>query len=535
MPLVQMILALSGGLALFIYGMQIMADGLQKAAGDRMRRILEVLTGTPVLGVLVGTFVTALIQSSSATTVMVVGFVNAGLMSLKQAVSVIMGANIGTTVTAQIVAFKISQFILPIIAVGWAINFLSKNRATKYLGQVLFGFGVLMLGMDTMSTAMKPLSHNESFISAMQNFQNHPLLALGVGVVFTALIQSSSAAIGVLIALASQGLVTLEAALPILLGSNIGTCITAVLASFGANLAGKRAAIAHVMFNVLGSVIFLTILEQYEFVVRLFGGTIERQIANAHTLFNMINTCLFLPFVNQFVNLVVKIVPGREEVLVRGPLYLDDRMLKTPAIALSLATKEIVRMANLAHQMVLEAMEAFLRRDEHKVQWVYEQEEIIDQLAEQITTYLVQISQTEMTPALSKKHTSLLHSVTDIERIGDHAENIAEMAMVRIQENLPFSDQALEEISSMSSLVSETYLQAIHSLQHDNVDEAKKTLELEKQIDILEKELRRNHIHRLNTGKCFPGSGVIYLDIMSNLERIGDHSNNISSAVLGEH
>ncbi|HHY60963.1 MAG TPA: Na/Pi cotransporter family protein, partial [Clostridia bacterium] len=258
-------------------------------------------------------------------------------------------------------------------------------------------------------------------------------------------------------------------------------------------------------------------------------------IANAHTLFNMINTCLFLPFVNQFVNLVVKIVPGREEVLVRGPLYLDDRMLKTPAIALSLATKEIVRMANLAHQMVLEAMEAFLRRDEHKVQWVYEQEEIIDQLAEQITTYLVQISQTEMTPALSKKHTSLLHSVTDIERIGDHAENIAEMAMVRIQENLPFSDQALEEISSMSSLVSETYLQAIHSLQHDNVDEAKKTLELEKQIDILEKELRRNHIHRLNTGKCFPGSGVIYLDIMSNLERIGDHSNNISSAVLGEH
>lgn len=533
--MLQMILALSGGLALFLYGMQGMANGLQKAAGDRMRRILEVLTGTPVLGVLVGAFVTALIQSSSATTVMVVGFVNAGLMSLSQAVGVIMGANIGTTVTAQIVAFKISQFILPIIALGWAINFFGKSKSTKYLGQVLFGFGVLMLGMDTMSKAMAPLSQNEGFISAMHSFQDHPLLALVVGAVLTALIQSSSAVIGILIALASQGLVSLEAALPVLLGCNVGTCITAVLASFGANLAAKRAALAHVLFNVIGSIIFLVLLNQYSNVVRLFPGTIERQIANAHTLFNVINTVIFLPFVSRFVGLVVKIVPGKEEILVRGPLYLDDRMVKTPAIALSLATKEIVRMANLAHQMVLEAMEAFLRRDEHKAQWVYEQETIIDQLAEQITTYLVQISQTEMTPALSKKHNSLLHSVTDIERIGDHAENIAEMAMVRIEENLPFSDQALEEISSMSALVSETYLQAIHSLQHDSVDEAKKTLDLEKQIDLLEKELRRNHISRLNTGKCFPGSGVIYLDIMSNLERIGDHSNNISSAVLGEH
>lgn len=533
--MLQMLLALSGGLALFLYGMQCMADGLQKAAGDRMRRILEILTSVPILGVLVGAFVTALIQSSSATTVMVVGFVNAGLMNLTQAVGVIMGANIGTTVTAQIVAFKISEFILPIIAVGWAVNFFGKSKAVKYAGQVLFGFGILMLGMETMSDAMAPLSHNQTFINAMQSFQDHPLLALGVGLVFAALIQSSSAAIGVLIALSSQGLVTLEAALPILLGSNIGTCITTVLASLGANLAARRAALAHVLFNVVGSVIFLVILDQCAHLVRLFPGAIERQIANAHTLFNVVNTIIFLPFVNQFVSLVVKIAPGKEEVLVRGSVYLDDRMLKTPAIALSLATKEVVRMANLAHQMVMEAMEAFLRQDENKVQWVYEQEDLIDELAEQVTIYLVQISQTEMTPALSKKYTGLLHSITDIERIGDHAENIAEMAKVRIDENLPFSDNALEEISSLSALVSETYLQAIHSLQHDSVEEAKKTLALEKQIDALEKELRRNHISRLNTGKCFPGSGVVYLDIMSNLERIGDHSNNISIAVLGEH
>lgn len=533
--MLQMILALSGGLALFLYGMQAMADGLQKAAGDRMRRILEVLTGVPLLGVLVGAFVTALIQSSSATTVMVVGFVNAGLMNLTQAVGVIMGANIGTTVTAQIVAFKISQFILPIIAVGWALNFFGKSKVIKYFGQVLLGFGILMLGMETMSNAMKPLTQNQSFVSFMHSFQEHPILALGVGVIATVLIQSSSAVIGILIALSSQGLVTLEAALPILLGSNIGTCVTAVLASLGANLAAKRAALAHVLFNVIGSVIFLIILDQYAYVVRMFPGTIERQIANAHTLFNVINTIIFLPFVSQFVNLVLRIAPGKEEVLVRGSIYLDDRMLKTPAIALSLATKEIVRMANLAHQMVIEAMEAFLRQDQNKVQWVYEREDLIDELAEQVTTYLVQISQTEMTPALSKKYTGLLHSITDIERIGDHAENIAEMAQVRIEENLPFSDDALEEISALSALVSETYLQAINSLQHDSVEEANKTLALEKQIDALEKELRRNHISRLNTGKCFPGSGVVYLDIMSNLERIGDHSNNISIAVLGEH
>ncbi|NLC77205.1 MAG: Na/Pi cotransporter family protein [Clostridia bacterium] len=530
-----MFLTLFGGLALFLYGMQAMADGLQKAAGDRMRRILEVLTGIPLIGVVVGAFVTAIIQSSSATTVMVVGFVNAGLMTLKQAVGVIMGANIGTTITAQIIAFKITQFIFPLIALGFGINFLGKSRATKYLGQVLLGFGILFLGMDTMSQAMRPLSENQTFIAMMQDFGHRPLLGLLVGLGATAILQSSSATTGIMIALASANLLSIEAALPMLLGTNIGTCITAVLASIGTSLTAKRAALAHVLFNVIGSVIFLLFLEQFRLAVDLLPGDMARQIANAHTLFNVANTLLFLPLINLFVSFVIKLAPGKEEIIIKGPVYLDERMLGTPAIALSLATKELVRMANLAHQMVVEAMEAFLQKDERKVEWVYEHEDLVDELADQITAYLAKLSQGEMNPVLSKKHTGLLHSVTDIERIGDHAENIAEMALARIQENLPFSDLALEEINALSSLVRETYLQAINCLQHDSVEEAKKTLALEKRIDTLEKELRRNHISRLNTGKCFPGSGVVYLDIVSNLERIGDHSNNIGQIILGEH
>lgn len=533
--MLEMILTLIGGLALFLYGMQNMSDGLRKAAGDKMRRILEALTTKTILGVLVGTFVTALIQSSSATTVMVIGFVNAGLMTLKQAIGVIMGANIGTTVTAQIIAFNISQFVLPIIAIGVGINFFGKGKASKYFGQILLGFGILMLGMGIMSDSMRPLAENRGFLELMKNLGHQPLLGLAIGIVFTAIMQSSSATIGILIALSTSGLLSIESALPILLGTNIGTCVTAVLASIGTSLTAKRAAAAHVFFNIIGSLVFLLFLNPFADLVKLLSNDTARQIANVHTLFNIINTVLFLPLVNQFASLITKIVPGQEEIVVQGPIYLDQRMLGTPAIGLSLASKEIVRMANIAYQMVMDAMESFVNKDEAKVQSVYEQENLVDELADQITTYLAKLAQTEMTPALSKKHTGLLHSVTDIERIGDHAENIAEMAIVRIQENLPFSEQALEELAGFNFLVEKTYMQAISALQHDSQDEARETQRLEKRIDVLEKELRRSHISRLNTGKCFPGSGVVFLDIISNLERVGDHANNIAVSVLGEH
>lgn len=532
----ELLFGLVGGLALFLFGMQLMGDGLQKAAGDRMRRILEVLTGVPVVGVLVGTLVTSIIQSSSATTVMVVGFVNAGLMTLKQAIGVIMGANIGTTVTAQLIAFKISHFIFPIIAVGFGLYFLGRRKSTKYIGQVILGFGILMLGMDSMSDAMKPLRAYQGFHDFMTTFGHIPLLGVAIGILVTVLVQSSSASIGILIALASEGLIPLDSAIPILLGTNIGTCITAVLASIGTNLTARRAALAHVMFNVFGTLFALVLLPFFMKMVLAISpeADIARQIANAHTSFNVFNTLVFLPAINLFTEFIKRLSPGREEVVTKGPIYLDERMLTTPGIALSLATKEIIRMANMAEQNVQDAMNGFFQSDEKKLHQVFEREQVIDELESAITTYLAKLSQYEMSPPLSRRHTGLLHAVNDIERVGDHAENIAQMAAGRIEDNLPFSEQAIEELTQMHELVQNTFQRSIQALQQDNPEMAHQVGHHERRIDSIERELRKSHIGRLNAGRCFPASGVVFLDIISNLERVGDHSYNIAQVVLGE-
>lgn len=341
------ILPLLGGLALFLYGMRIMGEGLQKVAGDRMRKFLEVVTGFPVIGVLVGAIVTSIIQSSSATTVMVVGFVNAGLMTLRQAISVIMGANIGTTVTAQLIAFKLTDYVMPIIALGFAMYFFSKRRQFKYIGFFILGFGILFLGLNTMADAMAPLREYKGFTDFIILFGDYPLLGVFLGIIMTMLIQSSSATIGILMAMATQGLVPLGTAIPVLLGDNIGTCITAVLASIGAGLSARRAAMAHVCFNSAGTIIFLIFLPFFkEFVLMISPpADIARQIANAHTSFNVLNTLIFLPMIGLLERLVVNIVAGEEVEIKRGPMYLDERFLNSPSIALSLATKEIIRMA----------------------------------------------------------------------------------------------------------------------------------------------------------------------------------------------
>ncbi len=532
----QLIIGLLGGLALFLFGMQMMGDGLQKAAGDRMRRILEALTSIPLVGVLVGSLVTALIQSSSATTVMVVGFVNAGLMTLKQAIGVIMGANIGTTITAQLIAFKLSNWIFPIITLGFALHFLGKRKGTKYLGQVLLGFGILLLGLGTMTQSMAPLKDYQGFRDFLISFGHNPLLGVSMGIVMTVMVQSSSASMGILIAMATQGLLPFESAFPVLLGTNIGTCITALLASIGTCITAKRAAFAHVLFNVFGTIIFLLAMKPFiQFVLGVTAeGDIVRQIANAHTLFNVINTILFLPIINIFHNLLIRMVPGEETVAVKCPVYyLDERMLPTPGIALSLATKELARMAEMARQNVDDAMAVF-HGDDKKLAAIGEREELIDQLEEEITAYLAKLSQKELPPSLSRRHTGLLHAVNDIERVGDHAENMAQLAMTKLEENLPFSETALEELNTMYQLVRETFTKAVHALEADSKELASCIAGSERNIDTMERDLRRSHISRLNAGKCFPGSGVVFLDMISNLERVGDHSYNIAQVVLDE-
>lgn len=532
----QMFFGLVGGLAIFLYAMMSLSDGLQKTAGDKMRKLLEVLTGVPVVGAIMGAFVTAVIQSSSATTVMVISFINAGLMTFKQGFSVIIGANVGTTITAQLISFKLTDYIFPIIFIGFLIDLLSKKKNLKYIGQGVFSFGLLLLGLMIMQDAMAPLKDYPQFVGAIKNLSTYPALGVLVGIVTTALIQSSSATIAILIALASQGLISIEVAIPILLGDNIGTCMTAVIASIGATTSAKRAATAHIVFNVTGTIIVLILLPIFTKLIMYVSppDEVARQIANAHTSFNILNALIFLPLINVFVKLVMKIFPGSEEVVPTGFAYLDKRMLQTPGLALTLATKELVRMANLAKINVSLSMEGFFKEDETILEQVIKNEKAIDGLEKEITNYLARISQVGMTSAISNRHTGLLHAINDIERVGDHAENISQLARIKIDERLPFSEFAIEELANMTKLSLETFTTAIQALEEDNIMFADKAIQLEHQVDNMERNLRKSHIGRLNSGSCHASSGVVFLDVISNLERISDHSQNIAQVVLGE-
>jgi len=529
----QIAFGLLGGLGLFIYGMQRMAEGLQKAAGERLRHILELFTSHPVIAALTGMLVTVLVQSSSSTTVMIVGFVNAGLMTLQQALGTIMGANIGTTVTAQMVAFNLQDVALPAIGVGFLVSFFARRRFYRYLGQGLLGFGLLFLGMSIMSQTLVPLRTYEPFVQALINMGKNPLLGVLVGALFTMIIQSSSATTGLVIVLTRQGLITLDAGLGLILGANIGTSITAVLASIGANVTARRAAVAHVLFNVIGVLVFLPFLRPFTSFVRITSTVPARQIANAHTLFNVINTCLFLPFLTPYAALLARIVPGEEVVLERKPKYLDWRMLGSPAALLS-ATKEVVRMGELAREMIQEAVQAFVTEDRELMQIVSQKEEIIDELEREITTFLARAAREgNLTAEQSRRLTRLMHMINDMERIGDHAENIIDLARLKMEDGLVFSEEALGEIQEMHQRVDDIYGRAIECIRTDDAKLAIQLVGEDEIIDEMERKYRAAHIGRLNEGTCLPPSGVVYLDILSNLERVADHANNLAEAVAG--
>lgn len=535
----EIVFGLIGGLGLFLYGMKIMGDGLEKAAGEKLKKLIEVLTNNRIMGVLVGTAVTGIIQSSSATTVMVIGFVNAGIMKLTQAVGVIMGANIGTTVTAQIISFKLSDYAPITVGIGVIIWLFSKNKRIKNLAEIFIGFGILFIGMETMSHAMEPLREYEAFKTMLLSFGGgtfiDTLCGVLAGFALTAIIQSSSASIGILIALASQGLLSIEAALPILFGDNIGTCVTALLSSIGANKTAKRAAFIHLLFNIIGTILFMFIL-QYPvlyFVKNLTPGNITRQIANMHTLFNITNTLIQLPFASVLVYIAKKIIPETEEEgEMMGVRYLDDRILETPSIALGQTVKEVLHMARLTQDSYKKSMEAFIKKDEKLANEVFKLENVINMLEKEIATYLVKLSNTPLSATQHERVDGLFNTINDIERVGDHAENLAELAIYRIENKLNFSQEALEELQFMHDKVARSYDDAILALQTEDMDRAKKVVEREGEIDHIEKTLRTSHIHRLNKQMCMPGSGVIFLDMISNLERIGDHAAKIAFTVL---
>lgn len=525
-------LTMFGGLGLFVYGMKLMGEGLERTAGDRLKSLLELLTRNRIMGVLVGTLVTAIIQSSSATTVMVVGFVNAGIMDLSQAIGVIMGANIGTTMTAQLIAFKLTNLALPAIGVGTGIVIFGRNKTQRFFGQVILGFGLLFFGMQTMEVALKPLAEMPRFVSFMANFSKTPLLGVLAGFLTTGLVQSSSATIGILQALASQGIINISIALPILFGDNIGTCVTALLSSIGTNITARRAAVFHLAFNVVGSLIFILILPLVQMAVTLTSTDPVRQIANAHTIFNITNTLVQLPFTFLLAKLVTYLIPGEPEIIERGLKYIDDRLLETPSIAFTQVKKEIARMGNMALETFRDSINTFLYYDEQKDKIVKDKETVINDLARETTRYLAMLSRTSLPEAEYDSITDLINTVNDMERVGDHAMNILELAEFREEHRLPFSNEAIQELVEMASKVKETFDLAVYTFLHWDKSTAQKIIENEEEIDSMEKKLRINHIKRLNEGSCNPSSGVIFLDLLTNLERIGDHSFNIASYVL---
>lgn len=527
------LIQVAGGLGLFLFGMKLMGEGLENAAGDKLKSILEKVTKNPISAVLVGAFVTMVIQSSSATTVMVVGFVNAGLMNIAQAAGVIMGANIGTTITAQLVAFKLDEIAPLFVIVGVVLLMSAKQKKRKDIADIVLGFGILFMGMGIMSSALKPLADSPMFSELIMAIGENWVLGIFTGLALTAILQSSSATTGILIALASTGSITINIVLPILFGCNIGTCVTALIASIGANKTAHKAAAIHLMFNILGTLIFIPFLKPLGHIVQeMSPGDVQRQIANAHTIFNVTATIILVPLSKYMIMIVNKLIKGEDEVELRGPKYLDERLLETPVIAAGQVQKETLRMANKAKENLELSMKAFRENNESLVKKVYDNEKLINILEEEITAYLVKLSKCDLSAKESNLVASTFHIVTDIERIGDHVENIADLTLEKVGRKLKYSEDALNEIDYIYNQTIKALDITIDSYANENIEEAGTIYEIERKIDASQKEFRENHIKRLSQGSCNAYDGAIFMDLLSNFERIGDHATNIAESVM---
>ena len=525
---------LIGGLGLFLFGMKMMASGMQKAAGDRLRKILEVLTSNPYIATFTGIIITVLVQSSSTTNVMVVGFTNSGLMTLSQALGVMLGANIGTTVTAQIISLNISVLIYPAIGIGALLSLFSTKRFQKSIGQGILGFGLLFLGLGTMSEAMYPLRDFPPFLLLLSSFGRIPPLGVLAGALFTALIQSSSATAGVVIALTLQGIIDTPSAIAIVLGANIGTSITAALASIGTNLTARRAVVGIVCVKITGVFLALILFRPFVNLVALTGTTVTRQVANAHTLFNVLNVLLVYPFMASLLRLTTKLLPGKEQPVETGTQYLNKRLLKTSPVAISAARQELLRMARIAREMLRDAVHIVLHHDRSLIGSTMQKESLIDSLEKDITVFLSEIAQNSLSKDQSKTVASLLHASSDLERIGDHAENIVQLAEVKMEENLVFSPTATQELQNFYRLVDQMLEESIIAFEKEDTSLAHQVIHMDHEVDALERSLRKNHIFRLNQKQCVPQSGVIFLDLISNLERVADHATNLAEVVTGD-
>ena len=554
----NILFGLMGGLGLFLFGMKVMSDGLQKFAGDRMRKILAALTNNRLVGTLVGIGVTAIIQSSSATTVMVVGFVNAGLMSLMQAIGVVLGANIGTTITAQLIAFNIGQYALPVIGIGAGMKLFSKPKKQIYLGEIILGFGILFFGLAIMKLAFNPLKTSDEFRDLFLLVGDYKLLGVLIGALLTVIVQSSSATIGITLALATSGLISFETSVAFILGENIGTTITANLAAIGANLAAKRTAFAHFLFNFLGTLIVLLIFPVFikfisaitpgdaDFIVQTqsqadsLAATIgdkpymARHIANSHTMFNIVNVVIFLPMVGLLARISTLVLRGKDKKENLQVKFIDNRVLNTPPIAIGQARRETKRMAEITLEM-LEKTNQFLEDgDLKRINGLEKREELVDLLQREITDFLVSLSQKSISTETSRSIASLMHMVNDLERIGDYCENLWDLGVRKVEGNINFSEIGISEITELADRTRKFMIFIIDAMESMDQSIGSKAMEYEDSIDDLELTLRKNHINRLNTGECAVQPGLIFIDMLHNYEKIGDHTFNLAEAILGE-
>lgn len=539
-----MLFGLFGGLGLFIYGMKQMSEGLQKVAGRKLKHLLGLLTTNRFAGLSVGALVTAVIQSSSATTVMVVGFVNAGLMTLAQSIGVIMGANIGTTVTAQLIAFNLSHYSLHAIAIGTALYLFSKKDRTKQIGQVILGFGILFLGLSIMKDTMKPLRDSEMFVHMMRNFGSSPLLGLLLGTGMTIVLQSSSASIGILMGMLSVGIIDYWAAVPILLGDNIGTTVTAVLSSIGANRTAKRAAAAHFVFNFVGAVVIVLLFylipnfaDHIHNIVHHISSmfivdvTTERLLANTHTFFNIINTIVWIPFVGFMVNLVKRVIPGEEVSIKRGLSFLDERMLETPSLAIDQLKAEVLRMYKITNGMVDEAITAFREANEDFIKKVRNKEDIINELEEDLVTFITRFPRNTMAEADVKTVDMYYAMIDDIESIADDAFDIVELAVFKKDNRINFSDEAWETLDNNFSFVNGLMEDGCQLIDKKDLTLIDKIIKGEEKMDKLLLEHRTGHMKRLGYGICDPNAGIVYLEVLDELEHISDQLADISHSI----
>lgn len=545
---IGMLFQFIGGLGMFLYGMHVMAEGLQQSAGGKMKTLLGYLTNNRLLAVLVGALITAIIQSSSATTVMVVGFVNAQILTLTQAVGVIMGANIGTTVTAWLVSMSEwgemmkPEFFAPVlVGIGALFIVFMKKEKLREIGEIILGFGILFIGLSFMSGAIKPYRDAPIFGQIFATLGKNPILGILAGAAVTAIIQSSSASVGILQTLALNGVVGWKSAVFITLGQNIGTCVTALISSAGAHKTAKRAAIIHLLFNVCGSVIFGIIMFVLFAIYPEWGNSQINsvQISVFHTIFNVANTIIMFPFAGLLVNLSGKLLRGTETEDEKSPVvemknHLDQRILQQPSFALETAEDQVVFMGFEVYKNIQRAVNALVAPGTPNVTKIFEREKDINMMERMLTEYLVQINNLALTETQTTRIKNLLYTVSDLERMGDHAENLAELTENKRKENVEFGEVATEDLQRISNTVLAAVHAALDARHTGNPEDVRHALQLEEEVDNLEDELRETHMERLTQGVCLPSHSVIFLDAISNLERISDHADNIASYVKNE-